>query len=438
MKYFGTDGIRGKAYDFINFDLAFAVGRSMQLFDTDKIVISRDTRESGLMIVNAIKQGAMASGIDVIDIDILATPILSYMSKIHDCIGIMVTASHNPYVDNGIKLFDRGHKLLTEQEEKIENVIDEVIKLENPKKVGVELSETNPLSNYLKLFKPFLTKTHLNIVLDFANGATIKSGKFIFNQITSKTLFIGDEPNGRNINKDCGSTHLNYLVDHMKSSKSDIGFAFDGDGDRFLVVSKNGTIIDGDLLIYIFAIYLKEKNQLKNDIVVLTKMSNLGIIKALENKGIKVIQTDIGDKHVFAGLDKYDAVIGGENSGHVINRVLFDTGDGVLNAAYVVKILTEKNCDILDLVKDIEMYPDRLINLRNIDRDLVNHPEITKLVENIKKDLNGFGKILVRASGTEPLIRVSASAQTEKKVDQILQTVIDKLNEIQYQNEQKK
>jgi phosphoglucosamine mutase len=431
MKYFGTDGIRGKAYDFINFDLAFAVGRSMQLFDTDKIIVSRDTRESGLMIVNAIKQGAKASGIDVIDIDILATPILAYMTELNDCFGIMITASHNPYVDNGIKIFNRGKKLLPEQEQLIEDVIDELKELEQPKKVGKELEDIHALNQYDNLFKDLIYKSKICLVLDFANGATIKSGKFIFTQISSQLTFIGDEPNGRNINKDCGSTHINHLKEYVNRNKCDLGFAFDGDGDRLMAVSGNGKVIDGDYLIYIYATYLKEKGLLKNDTVVMTKMSNLAIINALKDKGIKVIETDIGDKYVFQALDKYDATIGGENSGHVINRYLFDSGDGVLNAAFLVKILTEKNCSIEDLTEGIELYPERMVNLRNIDKDLAKNKEIVSLVENIRKELGDFGKVLVRPSGTEPVIRVSASAKTIEKVDEVVQKIIDKFNEIQ-------
>ncbi len=435
MKYFGTDGIRGKAYDFINFDLAFAVGRSMQLFDTDKIIVSRDTRESSLMIVNAVKQGAKASGIDIIDIDILATPILAYMTKVHDCMGIMITASHNPYTDNGIKLFDRGHKLTPEQESMIESVISEEVELPQAKKVGIELEMKNPLLKYADLLNNFITKTNLSIALDFANGATIKSGKYIFNQISSNLIFIGDEPNGRNINNNCGSTHINNLVETVTRNKVDIGFAFDGDGDRLIAVSSIGKVIDGDLLIYIFANYLHEKQLLNNDTVVLTKMSNLAIINALKAKGIKVIETDIGDKYVFEALDKYEATLGGENSGHIINRYLVDTGDGVLNASYLISILAEKNTTVDELVKDILFYPERLVNLRNIDKDLAKNKEVVSLVDEIRQELGSEGKILVRPSGTEPMIRVSASARTMEKVDEVIQKVIDKLNEIQYKKE---
>ncbi len=435
MKYFGTDGIRGKAYDFINFDLAFAVGRSMQLFNCDKIIVSRDTRESGLMIMNAIKQGAKASGIDVYDIDILATPILAYMSEVYDCIGIMVTASHNPYTDNGIKIFNRGQKLSAEQELEIENVIDEKVVLVPSNKVGVDLEDIHPLNKYNDLFKDILIRSNLSITLDFANGATIKSAKYIFNRVSSRLIFIGDEPNGKNINKDCGSTHIANLLEHLKNNKCDIGFAFDGDGDRLIAATNSGKIIDGDLMIYIFADYMMEKGLLKNNTVVLTKMSNLAVINALRAKGIKVIETKIGDKYVFEALDKYDAVLGGENSGHIINRYLFDSGDGVLNAAFLVKILMEKKADLEDLVAGIEFYPERLVNLRNIDKSLVESKEIIDLVEKIRNDLGTDGKVLVRPSGTEPIIRVSASAKTIEKVDEVIQSIIDKLNEIQYKKE---
>ncbi len=438
MKYFGTDGIRGKAYDYISFDMAFAVGRSMQLFNAEKLIIARDTRESGLMIVNALKQGAKAGGVDVIDIDIIATPILAYLSKKFDCMGVMVTASHNPYLDNGIKIFNRGKKLSSQFEELIEKVIDEQQELRTPSKVGVELPEIDPLHEYQEIFDKVICKSNLSIALDFANGAAVKSAKFLFSRISSKLAFLGDMPNGKNINKNCGSTHINTLVEAVKRIKCDIGFAFDGDGDRVLGVASDGTVIDGDHLLYIFATYLQSKDLLKNNTVVLTKMSNLGIIKALKANGINVVQTDVGDKYVFKALDEYDAVIGGENSGHIINRTLLDTGDGALNAAFLVKILTENKTDVSALVNDIEIYPERLINLRNIDRNLVANKKIVKVVEKIKTELADDGKVLVRPSGTEPVIRVFVSAKTEDIVDKNIQKIIDAFNECQYRKEKDK
>jgi len=429
MKYFGTDGIRGIAFEFISLDLAYSVGRSMGILEKKKIIIARDTRESGKKIVEAIKSGIVDSGLEVLDIDILATPILALMTIKESCYGIMVTASHNPYQDNGIKIFNKGKKSIPQEEAIIEQVIDGKIVLKTLPG-GKILPYINPIFDYSSLFKDIIVKSNLKITLDFSNGAAIKSGKYIFNMISDNLVFIGDEPNGKNINENVGSTHIEKLSEIVKSNKGDIGFAFDGDGDRVLTVDKNGKVIDGDLMIYIFASYLKKKNQLDNDTVILTKMSNLGIIDALEKQGIKVIQTDIGDKYVFRALDEYGSVLGGENSGHVINKNLFISGDGILNAAYLIKILHDCNCEIDSFINDVIIYPDRLFNLRDIDKSLVNDQRIISLVEKIKSELNGKGKVLVRASGTEPLVRISASAISINVVDEIIERIANKFKEI--------
>ncbi len=429
MKYFGTDGIRGLAYDFITQEMAYSVGRSLGLIEKNKVIIARDTRESGLMISNAIKAGIIDAGLEVMDLDIIATPILAFVSIKEKCTAVMITASHNPYMDNGIKVFSKGKKTTEEQEIIIEAVIDGTIKLSNITG-GKELEYVDPLPAYSKLFKPFKCVSGKRIVLDLANGAAIKSAKYIFNPICSDIDFIGDEPNGYNINEGVGSTHINELSTYVVQHKFDLGFSFDGDGDRVLAVDKNGDVIDGDLLIYIIACYLKEKHLLNNSLVVLTKMSNLGIISALKEKGIKTIQTDVGDKHVLQALAEKNATIGGENSGHIINRYLLDTGDGVLNAAFILKILEEKNVDISELIKDVTFYPDRLYNLRGFNRALAYDPRIIELVNTIQKELGTEGKVLVRPSGTEPFIRISASAKTIREVNGIIERISEKFKEI--------
>lgn len=424
MNYFGTDGIRGKAYDFITYELAYAVGRSMELLETKQVVIARDTRESGSMIVNALKAGIIDAGLAVLDLEIVATPILALMSIKMACIGIMVTASHNPYEDNGIKVLNRGIKTNPEEEAKIEAVIRGEVGLKNKAK-GTLLPSIDPLTIYERIFEDFIVKSDLKIALDLANGATINSANYIFNKIGKNHQFIGDKPNGTNINKGVGSTHMENLVDFVLQHQCDVGFAFDGDGDRVLAVDDAGNIVDGDLMIYVIACYLQEQGLLNNHLVVLTKMSNIGIIEALHAKGIKVIQTNVGDKYVVEALHQNDASIGGESSGHIINRNLFVSGDGVLNAAYLVMILETKKQSLRHLIQDVTMYPDKLVNLRNVDKDLVNHPLVIELVQNLKADLGSKGKVLVRASGTEPLIRISASAKTMAEVDEMIQKITD-------------
>jgi phosphoglucosamine mutase len=426
MKYFGTDGIRGEAFIDITRELSYSVGRSMELLEKRQVVIGRDTRESGNAIIEEIKRGIIDAGLMVLDLGIVSTPILAYYSIIKRCHGIMVTASHNPYQDNGIKVFNRGRKTNIQEEMKIEDVIDYQANLTKPE-LGEELSYENPLEQYFNLYADFITKSGLKIALDLANGATVKSAKYIFDKISRRCKYIGDKPDGININKGVGSTHLDHLIEEVTKGKFDVGFSFDGDGDRVLAIDKTGKIIDGDLMIYIIANYLFEKDLLKNNTVVLTKMSNIGIIQALEEKGIKVIQTNVGDKYVVEALHELDAILGGENSGHIINRNLFVSGDGVLNAAFMVKIMKEKNASLGELIQNLEIYPDSLVNLRNIDKTIIEDKEVIKLVKKFKKELGNKGKILVRASGTEPLIRVSVSAQTEDTMNRVSNEIIGKI-----------
>ena len=428
MKYFGTDGIRGKAYDFITEEMSLRIGKSLNLFlgKTDKIIIAKDTRVSGEMIVENIKKGAIMAGIDVCDIGVYATPILAFASIQNDCFGVMVTASHNPYYDNGIKIFNRGQKSLIEDETLIEKVIDEDIDLTGVIP-GKEIEISTILNEYYQLFKPFEITQKLNIGLDLANGATIKSALKTLPNFVNSYLVIGDQPNGININADCGSTHLNKLQTLVLENKLDLGIAFDGDGDRILVVDDEGEIIDGDLLIYITAKYLKSQHLLNKNVVVLSKMSNLGIIKALNDLGIRVVQTEVGDKYIFKALDEEEASLGGENSGHLINKVLLKTGDGVLNAWYLLKILNHYQAKLSELKKEVTYYPDKLVNIKNIDKNIANDPEIIELVKYYQRILGSDGKVLVRASGTEPLLRVSVSAKTNDLVDEIIEDIVSKI-----------
>lgn len=429
MKYFGTDGIRGRAYEDITEAMAYAVGQSLGILEKEKVIVCRDTRASGKTLARALKNGIIDAGLEAWDIDILATPILAYLTIVHDCYGVMITASHNPYMDNGIKVFNRGHKTSPSEEKLIEDVIDGQTNLDK-REGGREVMIDSAMREYFKLYQPFITKSRMKIALDLANGAAIKSAKYVFNQITEQLEFIGDNPNGENINDGVGSTHMQGLIDFVLVNKCDIGFAFDGDGDRVLAVDHLGQIIDGDLLIYAMACYLQDMGQLNNQLVVLTKMSNLGIVDALNKRGIEVVQTDVGDKYVVEALKARDATIGGENSGHIINRELFISGDGVLNAAYLVSLLEKQKTTLHDLVKDISFYPDKLVNLRDYDKQIVNHPRLKSVVNDIEAALKGKGKILVRASGTEALIRISVQAKTEAQVDDIIERVIRTIEDI--------
>ncbi|MGD9909663.1 MAG: phosphoglucosamine mutase [Candidatus Izemoplasmatales bacterium] len=434
-KYFGTDGIRGKAYEQLTYELAFSLGKSLAVLKNDRLVIARDTRESGEMLVEAIKQGAKISGIDVLDIGVQPTPKLSYISQLTKSLGVMVTASHNPYQDNGIKVFDSGEKLFLEKEELIEQAMDGVVSLDKPLKVGSDLPTIDHCRMYLKLFQPLLVKTAYRIGLDLANGATYETAKDIFSRVSDELVVLSDKPDGKNINVACGSTHPEELVWTVKNKGLDFGFSFDGDGDRVLMVGRQGEIYDGDLMIYALATYYKQRNELTYNTVILTQMSNLGIIKALKKHGIDVIQTQVGDKYVLEELKNEHGIIGGENSGHIINMKLLNTGDGVLNAISIVKMLFDTGKTMDQICKDVKLFPSKLHNLRNIEKTLVKHPKVIEKVEQVSKELGEDGFCLIRASGTEPLVRITISAETEEIVDTYVETFVKLFTELNEQFE---
>ncbi|MCK7484762.1 MAG: phosphoglucosamine mutase [Bacillus subtilis] len=422
-KYFGTDGIRGEAGTFLTAELATRVGESLSVLHASKVVIGMDTRESGPLLAKGIEEGALSVGVDVLHLGIVPTPVLAFVAQELKCFGVMITASHNPFQDNGIKIFDAGKKLFLNDEAQLEAVLNHQITINQPASTGKILPKIDVFPLYYQLFLPFLRKTSKRIGLDFANGATYLYGPRVFQTILDHPVILGNQPDGKNINLGVGSTHLEALQAVVRDHQLDYGFAFDGDGDRVLVVDRDLSIIDGDQLIYLIACHLKRLGQLRDNTVVLTKMSNLGIIKALERQGIAVITTDVGDKYVIDALDQFNYSIGGENSGHIINRALLNTGDGVLNAAYLIHILEDIGSDLKTLLADILMFPDRLENIRGVDRALAKHPEVIEAVATIQRTLGTNGKILVRASGTEPLLRISVSAPTIEEVNRHIQTI---------------
>lgn len=429
-KYFGTDGIRGKAYEQLTFELAFNLGKSLLVLHRRQLVIACDTRESSSMLVDAVKQGAKISGIDVLDLGVQPTPKLSYISRKQQAIGVMVTASHNPYHDNGIKVFDAGEKLFEERELAIESAMDGNTTLEKPIRVGKDLPAIADEALYHSLFSPFLQKTPFRIGIDLANGATVATAEKLFSEVAKELVVLSNHPDGKNINVACGSTHPEALIHTVLSHQLDLGFAFDGDGDRVICIGKDGRLYDGDMMIYAIARSMKEQGHLKNSLVILTKMSNLGIIKAFKKHRIEVTQTQVGDKYVLEEMLKSDAVIGGEASGHIINRALLDTGDGVLNAIYLTHLLALSNTTLEEITKDVSIYPDKLVNLRGVDKTLAKHPLILELVAQIEQELGSDGYVLVRPSGTEPLLRISASAKTKEQVEDIIARIVETIESL--------
>ncbi|HKL47105.1 MAG TPA: hypothetical protein VJ878_00420 [Candidatus Izemoplasmatales bacterium] len=429
MKYFGTDGIRDKAQVILKKKYGYYLGKALKLIKKNKktIFIARDTRDLGKEIVEDIKKGLFESGINVYDLGVFPTPVLAYFSFVKKTFGIMVTASHNPYHDNGIKIFNKGVKLDGKHESIIEDVIDKKIIVEEKDVFGLEKTFKKPLEKYMSLYEGLLNKVDLKICLDLANGAAVSTAAAVFKHITDDLIILANQPNGKNINKNCGSTHLKPLQKAVLDHECDLGVAFDGDADRLMVIDHKGNICDGDLIIYLFASYLKAHKELKNKFVALSKMCNIGIINALRIKGIDVIETEVGDKYIVKAIEENGGILGGENSGHIINKKLFVSGDGVLNAAFLIHVLDYYKVPLENLSHQVKYYPDKLVNIKNIDKSLASHPKVIDKVNHFKRILGNDGKILVRPSGTEPLIRVSVSASTEREVNEISRSIKDLL-----------
>ena len=429
MKYFGTDGIRGIPNQKLTVDLVTKLGSALKSLGSKDVVLATDTRLSKDMLSNAISAGALAAGLNVHFLGVIPTPALIYYSYIKKCTGVMITASHNPYTDNGIKVLKDGKKLSDVDEAKVEALID------NPETFGVEIGKyeivENPKDEYLDFIKKYITKTNKKIVIDCANGATFETAVSAFKEITDNLVILSNTPDGYNINNNCGSTHLENLKATVINEKADFGFAFDGDGDRVLAVDSMGNTIDGDMLIYILARYLKLKGKLNNNKVVLSMMSNLGLLKSLKENDIDVIETPVGDKYVVKALFDNHLSVGGENSGHIILPDILHTGDGVLNAIIITKILEETKTDFNYWLKDVIMYADKMVNIKVKDKNSVlNNNGLFNRVDEIRKELNNDCKIIIRASGTEDLIRVSVMAKSLDLVNKYSNELVTMVNEI--------
>jgi len=429
-KYFGTDGIRGVAGETLTSAFAYRVGQSLrQSYDADRIVIGKDTRESSDVLALSVALGALEAGVDVLYASSVSTPMVAHYSRVEGIPGVMITASHNPYRDNGIKVFEKGYKLSAEHEAEIEAFIDSEKKTETSRYGSFHRTDAVK-ETYKELIDSLdLDRANLQIVVDTANGATHEIAREIFREAVDEFVQIGDDPDGRNINEGCGSTNLEAVTEAARGHKADIGFAFDGDGDRVLVVDHRENVYDGDLLVYIIATYMKSLGALNKDRVVLTKMSNPGIVKAFKRAGIKVSRTDVGDKYVQAELLKEDLSIGGENSGHIILNNLLQTGDGVLAAAYLLKILHEKRCTLASLIEDVEIYPQKTFNIEDVDKSVVEDKAIKQKIKSNKKRMGEDSLLLVRPSGTEPVVRITASHKDSSLIDEVIEDLKNTIEE---------
>lgn len=434
-KYFGTDGIRGIAGESLTADLSFKVGKALGKLLTEKkehpkVVIGRDTRISCDMIEHALTAGLTSTGVNVMTVGTIPTPAIAYLTKtIETDSGIMISASHNPYQDNGIKIFGPdGFKLTDEEELEIESLIDnsEQIKNASFEKIGKVYSGNELTQKYIQHIKQSISGdlSNIKIALDCANGATTGVAPFIFGDLEADIETIGCQPNGTNINDNVGSTKINTISEFVKENNVDVGFAFDGDGDRVLAVDAKGNIVDGDKIMFILAKHLKEQGELKDNMVVSTVMSNIGFYKAVEENGLQSVKTAVGDRYVVEEMRKNDYSLGGEQSGHIVLMNYATTGDGILTAVKLADIIKTSGKSLEELASEVNIYPQKLVNIKVVDKKTaMEDSEILAECEKVEKELEGNGRILLRASGTENLIRVMVEASSDELTDKYCEQV---------------
>ena len=439
-KYFGTDGVRGEANVELTPELAFKLGRfggyvlSQHATEAPKVFVGRDTRISGAMLEAALIAGLLSVGIHVYKLGVLATPAVAYLVKTEGAsAGVMISASHNPALDNGIKFFGGdGFKLDDEKEAEIEALLDaSEDTLPRPSAEGLGTVVDYPEG--LRKYEAYLVSTGtplegMKVALDTANGAASTSARQIFADLGAQITVIGETPDGLNINLNVGSTHPEALQELVKESQSAIGLAFDGDSDRLIAVDENGEIVDGDKIMYIIGKYLSEKGQLAQNTIVTTVMSNLGFHKALDREGINKAVTAVGDRYVVEEMRKSGYNLGGEQSGHVILMDYNTTGDGQLSAVQLTKIMQETGKSLSQLASEVTIYPQKLVNIRveNTMKDkAMEVPAIKAIIDKMEEEMAGNGRILVRPSGTEPLLRVMAEAPTTEEVDYYVDTIAE-------------
>ncbi|WP_130811387.1 phosphoglucosamine mutase [Olsenella sp. Marseille-P4559] len=427
MKYFGTDGFRGRANEGLNVDHAYKIGRFVGWYygarrdAKARVLIGKDTRRSSYMFESALVAGLVASGADAYMLHVIPTPGVSYevIDGGFDC-GVMITASHNPFTDNGIKLVNReGYKMNEDVLEQVEDYIDS--KLEVPLATGDAIGCTVDYMQGRNRYIAYLIAScgfsmqGVKVGLDCANGAASSVARPVFDAMGAETHVINNAPNGFNINVDCGSTHIQRLQDFVVRNGLDVGFAYDGDADRCLAVDERGRMVDGDLILYVCGTYMAKHGRLAKSTVVPTVMSNFGFFKALDAAGISYEKTAVGDKNVWSCMMENGYTLGGEQSGHIIFGDLEKTGDGIMTSLRIMEVLRAEREKLSELTRPVTLYPQQLVNVQVADKDAVMAaPEVKEAVAEAEKFLEGNGRVLVRASGTEPLVRVLTEAPEER------------------------
>jgi phosphoglucosamine mutase len=441
-KIFGTDGIRGLVNgDIMNSDFALAVGRAVasNLINekaNNNVIIGRDTRISGDMLEAALVSGITSMGVNAVCVGIISTPGVSYLVQHYKAgAGIMLSASHNPFYDNGIKIFNKkGYKLTDAEEELMETLFSKNFSLcKGITKTGKYIQKPDAYLEYIDFIEKIIDKNKvegLKIVIDCSNGSFFKIGPEVFENFGADTTTLFAEPDGININEKCGSQYPELLSEKVKEKNADIGFAFDGDGDRLIVVDEKGNIVNGDQIIAICAKNYIKKKRLKNNTIVTSLISNSGLKIALKKMGIKHVTADVGDRYVFLKMLETKAALGGEDSGHIIFADHLNTGDGLISALMVINTIVEEEKPLSELTKIVNIFPQILINVDVSKRpNIEDVPEIVNIIKDVEKKLKKEGRVLVRYSGTQPKCRVTVEGKSEAKIKELAQSIADVVKE---------
>ncbi|MDU5149312.1 phosphoglucosamine mutase [uncultured Anaerococcus sp.] len=442
MKYFGTDGFRGEANKNLNVYHAFKIGRFVGDYFKEgnngvgRILIGKDTRRSSYMFENALCAGITSSGSNAHIMHVTPTPSVSYITKTEDfdC-GIMITASHNPYYDNGIKIINsEGEKMENSFLEELEAYIDsdiEDIDLAVGDNIGRTVDFIGGRNRYIAYLIQTVTRSFegIKVGLDCANGASFTIAKPVYDALGADTFVMNADPNGFNINNNAGSTHIENLQKYVVDNNLDIGFAFDGDADRCIAVDNKGNVVDGDSILYISAKHMKKEGALKSNTVVTTVMSNIGLYKAFDELGIDYVKTAVGDKYVHAEMEENGYELGGEQSGHIIYKKFANTGDGILTSLKIMEAMIEAKTDLNALTRDLKIYPQELVNVKvKSKEECLENKEVLGKISEIENKLGDSGRVLVRASGTEPLVRVMVEAETDDLAKSCVDEIVKQIN----------
>jgi len=436
-KYFGTDGVRGVANSELTPELAFKLGRfggyvlTKSSKEKPKVLVGRDTRISGEMLENALAAGLLSVGAEVMRLGVISTPGVSYLTRVMSAeAGVMISASHNPVADNGIKFFGSdGFKLSDDQEAEIEALLDAETD-DLPRPTGGDLGSITEYfeggQKYIQYLKQTVDEEFdgIHVALDCAHGATSTLATHVFADLDADISSMGASPNGLNINEGVGSTHPEALAKLVLEKGADVGLAFDGDGDRLIAVDEKGTIVDGDQIMYICAKHLKSEGRLKQDTVVSTIMSNMGFYKALEEHSMKSVKTAVGDRYVVEEMKKNEYNLGGEQSGHIIFLDYNTTGDGLLSGLQLVNIMKITGKKLSELANEMTIFPQKLVNIRVTDKHgVTDNALVAEKIAEVERDMDGDGRVLVRPSGTEPLVRVMVEAPSAEACEEYVERI---------------